>query len=300
MDVARAYSMLGVAHDVTDAELKRAYRDLVRQWHPDKVADDPSRHHQAEARLKEINQAYANVRFLRGNGNGTARRSAPSTSAQPSGGRPRRKSSSTEDSEARYARFNAEAAERYREGREHAGAARWDEAISAFMQAVCLQPNNSDAYLELGKAYGEAGRPAKSAAAFKQAIRVRPDRQEFYARLAEACLDMDDPREAVWASTRLRKLKDLTAGDLTVLGVAYRRLRQYPQSLEALDSALHLEPNSAEIHYERGETLVARGDMAGARAVYERLQRLDKELAVDLLLSIIDAGTPRGHAREGF
>jgi molecular chaperone DnaJ len=46
--------VLGVSRDATDADIKRAYRKLARQHHPDANPDDP----QAEARFKEIAVAY--------------------------------------------------------------------------------------------------------------------------------------------------------------------------------------------------------------------------------------------------
>ncbi len=48
------YDILGVARDASGDEIKRAYRTLAREHHPD-VADDKS---SAEHRFKEINEAY--------------------------------------------------------------------------------------------------------------------------------------------------------------------------------------------------------------------------------------------------
>lgn len=51
------YEVLGVARDASDADIKRAYRNLARHHHPDVVthADKAA----AEGRFKEINEAYA-------------------------------------------------------------------------------------------------------------------------------------------------------------------------------------------------------------------------------------------------
>jgi molecular chaperone DnaJ len=47
------YVILGVARTASDAEIKRAYRKLAQQWHPD-VNKEPG----ADERFKEINEAY--------------------------------------------------------------------------------------------------------------------------------------------------------------------------------------------------------------------------------------------------
>jgi molecular chaperone DnaJ len=48
------YQVLGVARDATDSELKKAYRQLALQYHPDRNPGDTK----AEEHFKEINEAY--------------------------------------------------------------------------------------------------------------------------------------------------------------------------------------------------------------------------------------------------
>ena len=49
------YKILGVAKDVSDAELKKVYRKLARKYHPDSNPGDAK----AEAKFKEISEAYS-------------------------------------------------------------------------------------------------------------------------------------------------------------------------------------------------------------------------------------------------
>ena len=51
------YRVLGVGKDATDAEVKRSYRKLARQHHPDRNPGDAA----AEERFKAIQAAYDQI-----------------------------------------------------------------------------------------------------------------------------------------------------------------------------------------------------------------------------------------------
>jgi hypothetical protein len=53
-----ALTVLGLKSQATASEMKTAYRNLVKVWHPDRCGDDPKAREKAEAKLREINLAY--------------------------------------------------------------------------------------------------------------------------------------------------------------------------------------------------------------------------------------------------
>jgi len=54
MEYKDYYKILGVPRNATEKEIKKAYRKLARQYHPDANPNDPT----AEEKFKEINEAY--------------------------------------------------------------------------------------------------------------------------------------------------------------------------------------------------------------------------------------------------
>jgi DnaJ-class molecular chaperone len=58
------YAVLGLKKGASAQEIKRAYKRMVKKWHPDLNADDP----QCQEKMKEINEAFATL-----NGSGKRR-----------------------------------------------------------------------------------------------------------------------------------------------------------------------------------------------------------------------------------
>ena len=52
------YEVLGVSPSASDDEIKKAYRDLTRKYHPDANVDNPLAD-LAEEKFKEVQEAYA-------------------------------------------------------------------------------------------------------------------------------------------------------------------------------------------------------------------------------------------------
>lgn len=63
------YDVLGVKEGASEEEIKRAYRELVKKYHPDQYQDNPLSD-LAEHKLRDINEAYDYLMKNKGSSNG--------------------------------------------------------------------------------------------------------------------------------------------------------------------------------------------------------------------------------------
>ena len=68
MSIQDPYAVLGVSPQATDAEVKAAYREMARKYHPDNYADNPLSD-LAQEKMQEINEAYDTIIRMRQQGN---------------------------------------------------------------------------------------------------------------------------------------------------------------------------------------------------------------------------------------
>ncbi len=78
------YKILGVSETATDAQVKDAYRELAKKYHPDTYANNPLSD-LAEEKMKEINEAYDTIMNMRRTGSSYSGGSTGYTGSAQSG-----------------------------------------------------------------------------------------------------------------------------------------------------------------------------------------------------------------------
>ncbi len=159
------YKVLGVTPQTSDDDVKRAYRELAKKYHPDNYVGNPLAD-LAETRMKEINQAYDMIMNVRaGKGNASAGTHAGSYQQQTgsSGGYGSQSYETSganvfsaqirdainkgnlslaEDLLQRYP--NRDAEWHFLRGTVYFRKGWYDEARSSYMQACNMDPNNAE------------------------------------------------------------------------------------------------------------------------------------------------------------
>ena len=61
----RYFAALDLTPSATQEEIQQAYRELAKVWHPDRFPNDPQLKERANAKLRDINEAYEKLRTRR-------------------------------------------------------------------------------------------------------------------------------------------------------------------------------------------------------------------------------------------
>lgn len=151
--MSNPYEILGVSPNATDEEIKTAYRNLAKKYHPDNYTDSPLAD-VAEEKMKEINEAYDAICDMRKNG------SHSSTG------------SSSYGSSSSYTHTS------YPDVRQYIREGRLDDAME-ILNGVAQDRRNAEWYFLMGMVFSRKGWNDQAYTYFQRAYQMEPNNYEF-------------------------------------------------------------------------------------------------------------------------
>lgn len=177
------YELLVVSPDATPEEIKKAYKKLAIELHPDRFPDDADKRAHATERFGKITNAY-NVlkdeeqkaeydfarRMLGGMSSGSASGSSGGGASAGPSHAPSAASSMADESISEAKKSQAQ--NQYDQGKVYHGAKNWQKAIALYKEAIRLDPTVADYHAYLGVAYKQQGLKTPAQNAFAAAYKL--------------------------------------------------------------------------------------------------------------------------------
>jgi tetratricopeptide (TPR) repeat protein len=125
-------------------------------------------------------------------------------------------------------------------------AADTQRAIEMFQKATVASPDSSEAFFNLGFAYGRTGRNGEAAAAYKKAAKLKPRDARIQINLGQSLAQLGDQDGAAAAYRAASSLTPQDAGVWSALGTAEmkRKTPDRTAAVNALETARKLDPQN--------------------------------------------------------
>lgn len=237
-DSRNYYKILEVSPGATQQEIKKAYRRLVRQYHPDLHPNHPD----ATERFRAICEAYQVL------SDGVKRRQYDQE-VQPQPNPPKTESTTAQDF---YVRAVSKALAKNYQG-----------AVKDCNQAISRNPNFVEAYVERGAAYYNLGNARGTLQDCNQALRINSQFAPAYYYQGRARYRLGYTQAAIDAYTQAIGYAPQHAKAYYQRGLAHKDLQEHEGAIADLQQAAQL--------------LREQGDKTGYQLVQEMLRTLQQK-----------------------
>lgn len=163
------YEVLGVSEDADMDTIKKAYRDLVKKYHPDRYVNNPLADLASE-KLKQINEAYEMIE----NGRAGSYGGRTSGSAGTAGTGSQRQQNTSSNRSANNAQANFQTVR----------ALIMQNRLNDAEQMLNMLPRTAEWSYLMGVIYNRRGWHDKAASYFQTAVNMEPNNMEYSAAYA--------------------------------------------------------------------------------------------------------------------
>ena len=177
-----------------------------------------------------------------------------------------------------------------------------DDAVGYLERAVALEPDNADAWRDLGEAHLYENRLQDATKAFRQAVELRPNDVASLVQLAHAAYAAGDPEEAI-AHVRQAVERDPNsyAARRALLEI-YRAAQRPDDALAAAEELVESDPTDALALLDVAELYLTLDQPVDASSAFARLRKVDDDPEHEVFAyhGMIEAEIRRGRWRRAL
>lgn len=151
-----------------------------------------------------------------------------------------------------------------------------DDALAALTKTLEMQPDNGDAWLQVGSVYLDRQEPVAAVEAFERAKTLGHDSFQLHYLLAEAYGDSGNHEGASKELGRAVELDPSSAESFFRLGVALDNLENFEEAVKAYQKAIDLSPRESAYYQSLGFTFERLERHEQAIACFKRAVELDR------------------------
>jgi serine/threonine protein kinase/Flp pilus assembly protein TadD len=172
-------------------------------------------------------------------------------------------------------------------------------AKAAAHRALTLDPSLAEAHVSLGFcAFLYDWDWAGAEQEFRRALEMNPDNLLAYIWYAQMLALLGRPADALQTARQAITVDPLAAWGPANLGLVHYLLRQFDEGEAASRQALELDPNYLSAHVYLALCHQARGDLAAATALFEKVAVVAERLLAQSRRAPVCAGRPPGRSRS--
>ncbi len=155
----------------------------------------------------------------------------------------------------------------------------WSTSSAFLRHTIEVNPAAGFAFNNLGDIELANGDLTAALADYKACVEREPTRVKAYINLAEVYTALNQPAEAEQAVAKATAMPDMTADDLSNLGIVLMKMNRPDRALEALSKAVQIDPRSPTYLFNQANALAAVGQFEQAEAVFRRCIEVAPTLA---------------------
>jgi Tfp pilus assembly protein PilF len=152
-----------------------------------------------------------------------------------------------------------------------------DEELRCYNEAIRLQPDYAEAFINRGVARSEKGDLEGELRDYNEAIRLQPDNADAFINRSAAQQAKGDLEGALQDCNEAIRLKPNYAVAFFSRGITRKDQGDLEGALQDYDEAIRLKPDYADAFNNRGVARKANGDLTGAQQDFDEAARLRSE-----------------------